>query len=312
MSVTEVHLVCEGDPGALDERVLQFALGSRLGVNVEFFATGGDASVPNARSFLARSLARRLRAQSARKASLGPQVFSIQDRNYQPLAPDRTLVTAPAGQRSFVWARHEIENYLFEPVVLLQMFERWKTADLKGAASLPHDLEAVEALLVELKCILRVRHAGELTREQLRRAGGWVRDSSRMPALPELDKPGEEATWSALLRDLHAQEQQRVTAMQDNLAKFDPAGAFADALAMVDSPAFLAERRHLHDLGGHELVNALWEWLFRRQIRKLPNKQLSVETLEDQLYGAFEAAYEPNKTFQPDEFALLADRLRGG
>lgn len=308
--MTEVHLVCEGDPGSLDERVLQFALGSRLHVNVAFFPTGGDASVKNARSFLERSLARRLRAEPASQVSPGPRIFSVQDRNYQPLASVQTVITAAAGQRSFVWARHEIENYLFEPSLLLQMFQSWKSANVKGAASLPQDLDAVEALLVELKRLLRIRHAGEMTREQLRRAGGWVQDSPPMPNLPDLGNADEEAKWSDLLQDIVKQERKGVSSMQTKLTEFEPAEAFAENLALLDDPSFVAQRRHIHDIGGHELVTALWKWLFEHQIRKLPNRQLSIETLEDQLYTAFEGAYEPDKTFQPDEFVLLAQRLQ--
>lgn len=304
--MAEIHLVCEGDPGALDERVLQFALGARLGVDVEFFATGGDASVKNACSFLERSLRRRTRAGSTG----GAQVFSVQDRNYQASVPERTVIAAPAARRSFVWARHEIENYLFEPSLLLHMFTSWRTTNLGAKDCLPRDLGEVEALLVDLKAMLRVRHAGELTREALRRAAGWPTDASPGKSLPPLDTADEEALWGVLLADLKQQEQQWVTTMQASIEDARPTRIFAHWLEVIDDPAFVSKRRHLTDLGGHELVTALWTWLYKHQIRKLPHKQLSIETLEDQLYAAFEGAYEPDRTFQPDEFVLLADRLR--
>lgn len=297
----DVSLVCEGEPGGTDERVLQHALVIKLGLAVQLEPSGGQRAVGNVRSFLEKSLGRR--SQQGRSHL----VFTIEDRDYRPLKPERALMHAPSGQRSFVWARHEIENYLLAPAVVQDTFRNFqKTLRDPWVAALPTTRREVTQILENIGRSLMIDHIGTTVERQLDsallRVGAPEYIVAPRPKGPS--SPDHRSEWIKALTCAVGKVEQIHRAREEwrtNLPTIE--GMFEAIEREVDAPAYFTAERHLVDFGGHELVDALWVYL-----AKIGAKRLSLEKLENELVAAFERVYVPG-LFEPDEFQLLAQRL---
>lgn len=106
----EIHLVCEGEKGSLDLRVLDAIIAQRFGSFVTIWPSGGDQGLGS----VCRHLERAAPAGAKRVA------LAIQDRNFQS-REDAERCWKDVRARSLLWSRHEIENYLLEPRVLTAM-----------------------------------------------------------------------------------------------------------------------------------------------------------------------------------------------
>jgi hypothetical protein len=86
-----------------------------------------------------------------------------------------------------------------------------------------------------------------------------------------------------------------------SLAEFDP-----EAITRLYDDTrgdFIANGNYLEDMGGHELMSALLDYLNRQGL-----SHLSLSTLQNELITALERDYEPG-FFSPDDFSDLANRL---
>jgi hypothetical protein len=91
---------------------------------------------------------------------------SIEDRDYRPGTTAHATWANSAG-RSFIWRRHEIENYLLHPRVVLELFNYFRAAGASWAGSLPATEADVSALLRTLASPLLEDHAAAVLREDL-------------------------------------------------------------------------------------------------------------------------------------------------
>lgn len=296
----DATLVCEGGPGGTDERVLQHALVNKLGVAVKIEPSGGSRTVGSVRQFIENSERRRGTRMSA------PLVFSIEDRDYRPLDPKRALQSASEGQHSFVWTRHEIENYLLAPTVVLAMFGNLRrTVTQLWTTHLPGGLSDVTKILEKIARPLTVDHVGATVEKQLDsellRCG--APEYIVAPKLKGSSSSAHRAEWIAALGQALERVMDGARARQE-WAKLDVEAVFAAKEREIEESEYFAEGRHLVDFGGHELVHALWQYF-----SDLGAKGLKESMLEDELITAFEQAYEPGM-FQPDEFQSLARRIQ--
>src|SRR5580693_6577259 len=99
----DVYLVCEGPTDGLDVRVLDALLAQKLGAYVRIEAAGGDKNLAGVRAYI-----------EARGLGIA---LAIEDRNYR--SREDSEATWSALKPKLVWHRHEIENYLLEPSVVL-------------------------------------------------------------------------------------------------------------------------------------------------------------------------------------------------
>src|SRR4051794_15404601 len=93
--------------GGLDERVLDAIVIQHYNLGIFMASAGGDRGLGAVRAYLG--------SRSPRDVAI-----STQDRNYRPQGLAQATWANPSG-RSFIWRRHEIENYLLQPRVVLEL-----------------------------------------------------------------------------------------------------------------------------------------------------------------------------------------------
>ena len=149
-----VHLVCEGFRQGLDERVLDAVVIQYHNLAVLTSPSGGSSGLGAVRAYL--------ESRSANDVAV-----AVEDRNHRLLAMADDTWTKRAG-RSFTWRRHEIENYLLHPQVVLALFDELRALPgLRWAVGLPTSQPDVDALLQTLAAPLLADHAAEVLRDEI-------------------------------------------------------------------------------------------------------------------------------------------------
>jgi hypothetical protein len=117
----------------------------------------------------------------------------------------------------------------------------------------------------------------------------------------------DQADWLPVLQGEAArvcQDCHAISALAE-LQQVGVASRYAALVAQYQAPTFLTFGHYLNDIGGKELLLALYHYL-----RALgAPAALTREVLEDQLVRAAERVYQPNALYQPDDFAQLATIL---
>jgi hypothetical protein len=289
-----VHLVCEGHRQGLDERLVDAIVIQYHNLAVLTSPTGGSSGLGAVRAYL--------ESRSANDVAV-----AVEDRNHSPLVTANATWVNHAG-RSFVWRRHEIENYLLHPRVVLALFDELRAlAGLPWAAGLPANEADVDALLQTIAAPLLADHAGEFFREELVRqinAVGSLSFSFGRPAPPAgAHVPGQPQWQTAFLQE--ATRLSRTCTAVAGLAPLQGAAITARYNALVthyQQQAFLTSGDYLRDMGGHELLAGL-----SRHLHALgAGARFSQRVLANELLRLLSQMYHPNTLFQPDDFAELA------
>lgn len=300
-----VYLVCEGHADGLDVRVLDALVAQKLDVPVQVASGGGSTSLASVRAYLEdRS------RQPREDGSLGnphDRALAVLDRDYRSAAEVEGAWTDPTT-REVYWSRHEIENYLLEPRVILVTFERLRATALgKWIETLPSDLAQVDELLMQIAAPLREEHAGCLAWWDLRALVG--REAEYRHPQPVRVPPARAADRDAWLAALAA-EARRVRNAAGSLADKDILAddavrrRYDEHLARVSADEFMDSRRCLADFAGKTLLTSLADHL-----RSLGAANLSNDDLQGALVDGLAEVYAPG-LFVPDDFAALAQRLR--
>jgi hypothetical protein len=292
-----VHLVCEGFRQGLDERVLDAVVIQYHNLAVLTSPTGGSSGLGAVRAYL--------QSRSANDVAV-----AVEDRNHRQFATANATWANQVG-RSFIWRRHEIENYLLHPRVVLALFDELRAlSGFPWAAGLPATEAGADALLQSLAAPLLADHAGEVLREELVRqinAVGSVSFSFPRPAPPAGAHAPGQAQWQAALLQEATRLCQTCTAVA-GVAPLQGAAITARYSALVtqyQQQAFLTSGDYLRDMGGHELLAAL-----SRHLHGLgAGARFSQQILADELLRLLDQMYHPNTLFQPDDFAELATIL---
>jgi hypothetical protein len=292
-----VFLVCEGENKGLDYAVLDALVVQYNNLSVQMAPSGGSGGLGAVRVYL-------------RHLSQNNVAISVEDRDYY-----RTGAQAHAGwgnqaAHGFVWRRHEIENYLLHPGVVLALFDDLRS-DSAWAAAPPATEPGVLALLQTVATPLLENHAAEVLRVELLRhsvAGGNLQFGAPMPPAPPGATVAGQAAWVPALQ----QEADRlraactVAAAHPDLQTAAVASRYLVLLAQFQDPTFLTSGAFLSDMGGHELMAALAAHL--RGLGAPPG--FSDEFLENELLRVLIPIYAPGAIYQPDDdFQQLATIL---
>jgi len=154
-----VYLVCEGLLQGLDRRVLRALVIQLHNLPILIEPVGGSKGHGAVRTYL--------ESRSAHDVAI-----AIEDRDYRPRTAANATWANQAG-KSFIWRRHEIENYLLHPRVVLELFNDFRAAGAAWAGSLPATEADTSALLQTLAGPLLEDHAAEVLKDELvRRING--------------------------------------------------------------------------------------------------------------------------------------------
>jgi hypothetical protein len=232
-------LVIEGEAGSLDYRLLHRLLVDCARVDgLTLRPAGGDATV--------RAVVAHLRGHE------GGTVLGLVDRNRGG---------GESTDHVVVLARHEIENYLLEPGVVLAACEVLRTAPSAGCTpALPADEAAVLDLLGELAAPLVPLHCLRQVEALLRaRIGAALGDLGRTSYSAPRPNDGSAA---ACLASLEQEARRFVAACAAAAELADLAPAAVRALwtpehARLTASEFLASGQFLVELDGKQLLAAL-------------------------------------------------------
>jgi hypothetical protein len=288
-----VYLVCEGFRQGFEERVLDALVVQFHNLPVLLAPAGGTGGISAVRAFL----------QDRQALDV-----AIEDRDYRPLAEAEAKWTNTAGKR-FIWRRHEIENFLLHPQIVLGLFDGFRAASAAAwATKLPSSESDVSALLQNLARALLESHAAEVLRHELIKQINGIGSISFGPPRPSpaagAHTPGHTQWLPALQHEATrlCQVCNAVAGMQE-LQPGAIATRYHALLAQFQTPTFLTSGDYLLEIGGHELLAA-----FSRHLHSLgaPAALSKQSVLADELLRVLERVYQPKSIYLPDDFTELA------
>lgn len=287
-AMPELLLVCEGEPTSLDVRVIELALKPlRASAHIRVYPAG-DAK---GRGLLCDAL-----------GIPSSHALEIKDRDFLPPSP--ALVLSPRKMR---WRRHEIENFLLDPGVVLAALTKLRAlADPPTwLSSAPSSRADVVALLKDIARPLLPRHVGGLVASELTRRCTHDNPTTFRRPNPVSDTADE---WAASLTE----EARRVLAGCGALASapdLDPQtldARYRGRLGELETSDFLASERFLLDMEGKRLRDGLLHAL-----RALGAVHLTKDDLDTVLLEGLSLLLGGGPGLVPDDFSeLRAEVLR--
>jgi hypothetical protein len=291
-----VYLVCEGSLSGLDRRVLGDLVIQHHNLPVLIEPAGGGRGPGAVRTYL-------------ENRSPNNVAVAIEDRDFRSGAVANATWANPGG-KSFIWRRHEIENYLVHPRVMLGLFDDFRAAGAAWTNQLPGTAPAVSTFLQSLAQPLLEDHAAQVVRTellQLVNAAGSLSFGPQPPAPPAGAHVCGSAQWLPALHQEALRLCQTCSAVAV-LPDLQPAAIttrYNARLAQVQNPNFLNSGDYLIDLAGKDLLAAL-----SRHLVGLGAPAAYTKTaLADELLRILQPVYQPNTIYQPDDFAELANIL---
>ena len=302
-----VYLVCEGPADGLDIRVLDLMIAQKLNREIQIIPAGGVRSLGSVASWLEERSRKPL--PDGTMGSPRDRAYVIEDRDFRSLEEVERTWQQPNRKR-WVWRRHEIENYLLDPRLIVDAFNALKAARVRGADLLPGDIDVVFRDLREIARPMLEDHAGWLTYWNL---VSYKRDTADTrllwPDAPLQPSSGSSypgrAEWLDYLRSECARMNEACKRLTEDVVFDGPAiaDAYDRTLSQVVDSDFLASGRFLLDLDGHKLMSSL-----RMYINRTGVPRLSRSDLETELINALDRLYQPG-FFERDDFSRLAERV---
>lgn len=305
--MANIYLVCEGERGGLDDRILDLAIAQTHGLPILLRAAGGDTAIRAVGSYL-EERSRRERPNR----TLGDAVdiaLGVCDRDYR--RREEAERTWCPDSRLFMWRRHEIENYLLQPEILDAAFESLRrTVDADWVSELPQGLGETTELLKQIAEPLLEDHAGNVlaweVRAHVQEKVGTTLTIPTPPNLPDTKYSDRDGWLEAISDDMIrfkgacASVPAMAFLQQDRIEK-----RYEDILSHASRPEFMEELGFLADMDGHKLL-----WSLGRHLYGLGARRLTDETIQNELVQSFGATYRPGAQFEPDDFQDLAERIR--
>jgi hypothetical protein len=305
--MADLILICEGNEGSLDARVLNIMLVQKFNKSIQIIPAYGDANL--------NKVAEYHREKSRIKKSNGiwseplSHVFVIQDRNF--CAREEVEESWAPHSWHFIWRRHEIENYLLDIRVVTRAFlNLQQSVSMKWHQELPTNSKQVGDLLQNLARPMINNFVGWQCywtlfafKKDLVDTGFRRPEKNSLPKKLEVDHPDRQS-W---LDYLHSECKRLKLDCNKliELKEFDVPyidQLFDRKLELVRSSEFWSSGKYIEEMGGHELVKALVKFL---NLSKFP---ISLTDLEDEFIKALNQIYAPG-FFTPDDFQILADRM---
>lgn len=269
-------LLCEG---ASDERLL-----NRIFSNRELKAqqVGGT---------------RNLGPVAAYWAHQNQPVFTIRDREFGSLPEAEACYGADYTNRHFTWRRHELENYLIEPRVLVNCFKQLKPY-IDSRINLPETENSAKVWLKGL--------AGDLLEDQAGRKTAWELYQQLQEKFPvafsglQSNKMKNGKDWVedliSEMKNLRSQTKQIEDFAQ--MSESDIRQIYETNLQIFSEPSFLEEEGHTRDFAGKKVAQKVHQEI---KIRHYPFKKF-----RDELIKSFVDEWNGDQSFlQPNDFAEL-------
>jgi len=295
----ELVLVCESGPGVEWERDLLTVVLNGLSPDmvIDVRGSGGEKGA----GAVAEAITEHERILAA----------CVRDRDYRS---DEEVARERARPKRFMWQRHETENYLLEPAVVVLAMSHLKAsyADHPGGrpdwvAALPDAPDTVAEGLMRVASGMAPAQAVAITLWGIRRELNPLLNDVRM----NMDCCGQSSSADECARSVRAECERigRTALALSQCAALLPDSAdarYGQVLADLDSNEFVRECRHLIVFDGKRLLSGLHTWL-----RDEYGVQFTPDTLRDELVRALPVAYRDTPgLFIPDDFVELANRLR--
>ncbi|MEA3308150.1 MAG: hypothetical protein U9Q70_01380 [Chloroflexota bacterium] len=282
-----IYLVCEGEPDSLDVRVLDLIVAQKMGLPVQIETVGGGSSGGSVATWLEKR---------------GHRAYTIQDRDYR--SHEQVEKHWRVDSKRLMWRRHEIENYLLDPRIVLTAFRQLQQAGIQGANNLPDDLASTERLLQDLARPLLEDHTGRCTYWSLHAQQSVADMRFELPQPPGL-YPTREMWLDYLEREgCRFQDVCGRLASDEVYCRAAIEYHYDEAWERISAPHFLSSGRFIEEMGGHELLSALGKDINERGV-----SHLSIPDLGDELLKALDELY-CDAFFAPNDFAQLAERLK--
>jgi hypothetical protein len=183
-------LVCEGQNNGLDNRVLDRLVIQFHNLGVQVAPSGGGGGLGAVRVYLLN-------------LSQNNTAISIEDRDYYRTRADAHAGWGDLQAERYTWRRHEIENYLLHPQVVLALFDDYRAATVAWSFGLPTTESGVLAMLQAVATPMLENHAAELLRVELLRqsvAGGNLQFGPATPTAPPGAIVAGQAEWIPALQ----------------------------------------------------------------------------------------------------------------
>lgn len=283
----QVYLICEGKANSLDSRLLKRFF-ARRGITVVIESSGGDTQLGSVATYIEER-----DMLSSVDGKTKPLVFTIRDRNYDDLV--KCHESWNKGTK-LVWCKHEIENYLLEPIVVSQGLKQY---DSRFA-----DLVFTKDLLDKISRQFLEAHAGKLT---FRKYQEKRLDFELRLELPkDVSSKTTRDNWIRLIRDELRKLNNAAKQLSESYA-FDEQSVEAEydlELSALRSSHFFENEMHLNDLEGKELLSALID-----RFNKDTGINVERGDFEEALISAFVDSYNLSIS-ELHDFGKLEKRLR--
>lgn len=287
--MADVYLVCEGDDNSLDFKILNRIILGKLNKSVQVHPAGGDGGLGSVARWLEKIR--------------GGRAYSIEDRNYRSQA--EVEQSWSANSKSFIWRRHEIENYLFDPAVVTQAMISFEQTAGATQPQLPQTQVEVETALISLAAPLFDDHVGQLICTRLVKDLNNLELQFRAPKKKRLDRNG----WVGLFQ----QECRRLRERGNELAQLPAftdeslANGYDQLHLELSQSDFLSGRQCLKEMDGKKLMTALLNFIKARGFPRLAQSDLESELIQSVEQHYFPGYFASGS--EPDDFVELANRL---
>jgi hypothetical protein len=283
-----VYLVCEDQ---IDNRVLNAVVVQRNNLKVMIEKAAGSTGLGAIRGYL-------------EKLNKHNKAITIRDRDYDKTLSQANTSWSDPKATELIWRRHEIENYLLEPSVVLTFFNDIR-ADVPWAKDLPASVPQTRELLWKLADPLIPAHAAELLRAEITQATNTL-GATKFTRPPQMNNTSDKAAC----REAVISEAARLRATGTALAvlpqlETSNVGSRYDQLFSECKRPEFQNGAFLCEMGGKEILDRLGQ-----HFQQLGANPKLLKELSDKLATTLGKSYFPNLTFQPDDFDELATKLK--
>lgn len=274
-------LLCEGES---DERFLDRIFNTR---ELKAQRVGGVRNLRPTAAYL------KLQKQPA---------FTIQDRDFRPLSEAEECYSENYTGRHFMWRRHELENYLIEPLVVANCFKQLQP---HSKITLPETEDSVRHWIRDLAQALLEDQAGRRTSWELRRQlyNTFPTVSSISQGNAILSREEWQNRLITAMEEIRSQARRFEEFVQTTDA--DILQNYEANLQAFSEPSFLDTDGHLKDFGGREMVQKIYQEV------QINVSRYSLQEFQTDLVNSFVEEWNRDSSFlQPNDFDDLSAAIR--
>ncbi len=286
----ECYLLCEGET---DKQILDSILRQREGLFLQIEFTGGGPKPRLIRGFLDG------------QGSPPKDAFSIEDRDYEPLQKSVDRWNDPV-EKSLIWNRHEIENFLLEPYVLQGVFDEYRsTVSAAWVNGLPSTIADCTILLHSAARKLFTHHIANLVCAELKDLFQRATTGFQRPGGDPFVKTPVEWQDDIFKETQRFQSECQTAITEPKFSQSYIQQSWGNWETIVTDPSFLDSNQFLIDMAGKQLLHAVF-----RETQPMTGGKLQIKRFAKDLCDSFARNFQPGTCIPPDEMTELANRLR--